>query len=398
MYWLPATLASHITALPGTADRPRLLQRRSRRPRRTSACAVSLLIIGLLPGCAAPPSQPADTATARAALETVIERQARRGFTGQVLVARGDEVLVLQGVGHRVPGEQATVTVADAMPLASITKAFTASAVLALVADHGLRLDRPIGHYLPELPSPWSEVPIEHFLTHTAGLPAEIVNRAWPGHPWFEPVERGDFLAGLARFPPDHPPGAAFNYSNVGYSVLGALIEVVSGESWEHYLAQRLLAPSGIEDIGFLQPAWPPERRVHGRKNGKDRGTYFDQPRLEDGLGWRLRAAGDLQGTAEGILAWWLSIHRGDWLPPDLLDAWITPRVREADRSNYGYGLHFRRSRAGNVIGHTGSDGVFTTDWSWFVDHDLLIYVASADPRRPADEVRGALLRIALPR
>jgi len=352
-----------------------------------------ILLLTLLHGCAVPSPQWAGDARSAARLERAVQSEARRGFTGQVLVAHGEHVLLLRAAGTREPGGQEPVTIDDVMPLASVTKPFTASAVLALAADGRLSLDDPIGMHLPQLSPPWSEVPVTHFLTHTAGLPAEIVNRAWPGHPMFEPLGRKEFLASLAQFPPDHPPGAGFNYSNVGYLVLGALIETLSGESWELFLQRRLLAPAAIDQVGFLLPAWRPGRPVHGRVAGEDRGSYFDQPRLEDGLGWRVRAAGDLQAAPAGVLAWWLCIRRDEWLPPAARAEWTTPRVREPDGSEYGYGLNFRRSREGRIIGHTGSDGVFTSDWSWLPDHDLLIYVASADPRHPADELRAALLR-----
>lgn len=351
-------------------------------------------VLALLHGCAAP--APLDAPGVTRALDRVVEQAADEGFVGQVLVARGDLVLLLRGAGTRTPGGQEPVRTADVMPLASVTKPFTASALLALAADGRLALDDPIGKHLPQLPPSWAAIPIENYLTHTAGLPAEIVNRAWTGHPWFEPVGRDAFLAGLAHFPPDHPPGAGFNYSNVGYSVLGALIETVTGEDWESYLQHRLLAPAGILDIGLLHPAWAEERRVHGRVRGVDRGSYFEQPRLPDGIGWRLRASGDLQASAEGMLDWWCAIHTGAWLPPEALASWLKPRVREPDDRWYGYGLQSRSSPLGRVVGHTGSDGVFTTDWSWFVEADLVIYVASADPAHPADSLREALLRAVL--
>ena len=349
-----------------------------------------------LAGCATHGLRSLEPAEATARLENALNREARRGFAGQALVARGDEVLLLAARGKRRPGGDEPIAVDAVMPLASVTKPFTASAVLALVEDGHVALDAPLGAYLGDLADPWAQVPVEHFLLHTAGLPAEIVNRTWPGHPWFEPVGHAEFLAGLARFPPDHPPGDGFNYSNVGYSILAALIEQVTGLPWERYLRERLLLPARVDDIGFLLPDWPPEQRVHGRVNGEDRGSHFDQPRLDDGLGYRLRGAGDLQASARSMLHWWQSIRRGEWLPRDAFTAWITPQVAEPDGQAYGYGLEFRPSRAGPVSGHSGSDGVFTADWSWYAEHELLIYVASADPGRPANAVRESLLRALL--
>jgi len=92
------------------------------------------------------------------------------------------------------------------------------------------------------------------------------------------------------------------------------------------------------------------------------------------------------------MLAWWRSIRRGDWLTAEALAAWTTPRVQEPNGHYYGYGLHFRETAAGLVIGHTGGGAVFTADWSWLAGHDLLVFVASADPRHPADDLRESIL------
>jgi hypothetical protein len=75
------------------------------------------------------------------------------------------------------------------------------------------------------------------------------------------------------------------------------------------------------------------------------------------------------------------------------LETWLTPQVDEADGSRYGYGLHFRNSDFGPVIGHTGGDFTYAVDFSWFVDHDLMVYLATADARFEADLLRDSLHR-----
>lgn len=352
--------------------------------------AVFLIGIALTAaGCAGAPQRPLDVA----ALDAELRRLERRGFVGQVLVARGDRVLFSAGYGQRAPGAEDPVTTGTVFPLASLTKPFTASAVLALAADGRLRLDDPVGRYLPSLEAPWAEIPVHALLTHGAGLPAEIHNRAWAGRPQFEPVGRAAFLERVQAFPPDHPPGEGFNYSNVGYGLLGAVIETVTGRSWEEYLHERLLEPAGVAGIGFLRPGFEPEALAVGREGGRPWGTFHQRPSLADGLGWHLRASGDLHASADAIHDWWRAIVEGRWLDAEWLDAWMVPRVTEPDGTMYGYGWHFRETRRGRVIGHTGGNGVFAVDFSWIPDRDLLIYVATAEADFQADVIRDRLHR-----
>ncbi|MGY6588904.1 MAG: serine hydrolase domain-containing protein [Wenzhouxiangella sp.] len=353
---------------------------------------LAALIALAVTGCAVrPPDHPNSLNIAR--LDQHAQALARRGFAGQILVATPEDIVFLKGYGPRKPNQPERIAGDHVMPLASVTKPLTASLVLDLAAAGLIELDHPIGDYLDALDPAWQQVPIRYFLSHQAGLPAEIVNRDWPGEPRFEPVDRDAFIARLAHFPPDHPPGEGFNYSNVGYGLMAALIETVTGQTFEQALATRLLAPNHIAGIGFDRPAWGERQMVHGRQGPQDRGHYHDRPRLPDGLGFNLRGAGDLQAEPAALAAWWQSIHERQWLPSPWLDLWLEPVVEEPDGSDYGLGLHFRSTDHGPVVGHTGGDFVFAIDWSWFRDHDVLVVISSADPLQEADLIRDRLHR-----
>jgi CubicO group peptidase (beta-lactamase class C family) len=326
-------------------------------------------------------------------LERELERLEASGFAGQVVVVQGDEVLLNRGYGNMAPGSDRAIDTDAVMPLASVTKPLTASAVFALAAEGRLGLDDPIGDHIPGLSEAWSRIPIRHFMTHTAGLPAEIVNRAYEGEARFEPINRDELLRRLAHFEPDHPPGEGYNYSNVGYNLLAVLVEVVAEESWEAFVRGSLLATAGVDGIGFLLPGWPQEQLVVGRNGSHPTGHYHDQPRLDDGLGWHLRGAGDLLAQPAGIIAWWQAIRHETWLSAPWLEEWLTPQVNKPDGTRYGYGLHFRDSTHGPVIGHTGGDYTFAVDFSWFTELDLLVYIATANARFEADVLRDDLHR-----
>lgn len=350
----------------------------------------------MLVGCA---STPPDIERGLQRLESALDRLEARGFAGQVVIVQGNQTLLNRGYGQMSVDDDRPITSAAVMPLASLTKPFTASAVLALAAEGRLELDDPIGAFIPALAEHWARIPIHYFLTHTAGLPAEIINRAWDeGPPRFEPVQRDEFVRRMAHFQPDHPPGEGYNYSNVGYSLLAVLIEHVAEEDYESYLRGSLLATAGIEGIGFALQGWESTDLVQGRNGDEPIDHYFDRPRVEDGLGWNLRGAGDLLARPDGIIAWWQAIRDQRWLSAPWLEKWLTRQTEKSDGRHYGYGLIFRDSIHGPVVGHPGGDFTFSVDFSWYRDLDLMIYIATADARFPADELRDDMHRTLLGR
>lgn len=327
-------------------------------------------------------------------LETELARMEGRGLIGQVAVVHAGKVLLLSGYGTMGVADRRPVTPDAVMPLASLSKPFAASAVLALAADGYLALDDPVGQHLDVLDATWAAVRIKHLLMHSAGLPAEIHNRNWAGDPRFEPIERSELIRRVNHFQPDHPPGEGYNYSNVTYNLVAAVIEQVTGQPWESFLHDRLLKPAGIEGLGLLEREWSTDRLVRGRVDGRDHGHYLERPRLDDGLGYNLRGAGDLLAEPRAIIAWYLAIRDNEWLPAPWQERWLQPRITEPDGSRYGYGLHFRDSRWGPVVGHRGGDRVFATDFSWFTDPDVMVYVATASPRFEADVLASRLHRL----
>lgn len=327
------------------------------------------------------------------AVNAELDRLERRGLAGQILIARGHETLLARPLGQVHPDRPERISMDSVMPLASVTKPFTASAVLALAADGRLSLDDPIGRHLEGLNADWHDLPLHLLLTHGSGMTAEIVNEAWDGHPRYEPITRDELIRRVNQFPPDHPPGRVSNYSNVGYTLIAAVVESVSDQSLESFLHQRLLAPVGIDDIGFLLPNWGPEDLVFGRNRRQVSGHLWLQPRLEDGLGWHTRGSGDLMARPDAMLAWWHTLRDRSWLPEPWMDAFLTDRVEQIDGTRYGFGLEFRQGPLGPEITHAGRDLDFSIVWTWFSDYDIMIYVALADSRWRADEINDRLAR-----
>ena len=358
---------------------------------RSVTCLVPVLALALAGCTTLPTAEQIERGAER--LEHELRSLENEGFAGQVLVARGDEVLLLSGYGAMGLDDPRPVTDNAVMPLASITKPFTASAIFVLAAEGKLALDDPIGQFLDELDSPWGDIPVQALLTHSAGLPAEIVRHGRMEEHRFEPIDRNTFLQRVQHFEPDFEPGAGFRYGNVSYGLLAAIIEVVAEQSWESFLIGSVLNTAGVADIGVFSPGWHDSEMVRARDGERDLGHYLEQPRLADGLGYNIRGAGDLHARPAGVLAWWQAMRQEFWLSPPWMDRWLEPQISEPDGSRYGYGLHFRRSPWGPVIGHTGGEAGFTSDFSWFTELDLVVYINSAHTDFEADLLRDRLHR-----
>lgn len=348
-----------------------------------------LALLAALTACQALPYQ--SRSDSIATLEARLDRLERRGLTGQVLIISGERTVLARAMGRLHPEAPARVRMDSVMPLASVSKPFTASALLALAADGRVDLDDPVGKHVAGLSEDLQALPLHHLLTHTAGLTAEIFNPAWTGHPRFEPIGRDELVRRVNQFPPVHPPGEVFNYSNVGYTLLAAVVESVSGLSLEQFLRDRLLQPAGIADIGLLLPDWDARDVVSGRDGSQVSGHHLLEPRLDDGMGWHSRGSSDLLARPDAMAAWWQSLRARTWLPEPVMGAFLTPQVEQSDGARYGYGLEFRQGPLGKEIAHAGSDLDFTITWTWFAQHDTMIYVALADSRWRADRITEML-------
>jgi len=188
-------------------------------------------------------------------------------FNGTVLVADRGEILLCRGYGFSNKDFGQPNTPQTRFFIGSITKQFTAAAILALRDDSVLNLDSPIIDYLPDYPPvPGRLITIRHLLTHTSGIPnytddPEIVLMRT------EPLAPDDIIDLFRNRPLKFAPGTSFQYSNSGYILLGKIIEVASGQSYEAFLHRRILKPAGMLSTGYGRresgiPDWAARSRI----------------------------------------------------------------------------------------------------------------------------------------
>lgn len=179
----------------------------------------------------------------RGALDEYLSRLEGLGFAGVALVADDGEIVLAEGYGLADRDRGIPWTTGTVSSVGSITKQFTGAAIMKLVSDGKLATDDPITRFFEDVPEDKRGITVHHLLTHTAGL-TDVLGGD------FELVERDELVSRAMAEPLVGPPGDEYRYSNLGYSLLGAIVENVSDRGYEEFLRAELLAPAGAFELG----------------------------------------------------------------------------------------------------------------------------------------------------
>ena len=344
-----------------------------------------LLLLPLLSAFALSPGQ-AGTMQSNSVLRSV-------GSEGiQAVVA----MLQADGAETRVEVEDSSLPVPGPgdplVVLGSITKFVTAVTVLHLVDEGLLDLDMPLGEVFPAAPGDKAAITLHQLLTHTSGLTESTGDDG-------ERIDREGFLERVLARPLVHGPGETYLYSNAGYSLLAAIVEVVSGKTYEAYLLKEVLGPRDLPPIGY-QAAYESERSM---LSSRDWRTLFRREPIHEASwggaapGWNLIGNGGAVATAEGFLRFWHAFLQGRIVSPDLVRLALTPHADEGEgRSYYGYGLVVEQSpEVGTVYWHDGGNQVFSAEWLHLREQGTTFFAAGPGESafEAMDVIREAMAR-----
>ena len=258
--------------------------------------------------------------------------------------------------------------------IGSITKTVTAIAVLKLVEEGRLKLNETLSTFWPDVPVHKASISVHQLLTHTSGLPEEVGDDG-------EELTRDDFINRVLREDLVNAPGRQFHYSNVGYGILAAIVELRSGKSFEIYLAENVLNPVGLGPIGY-ETAYKGERSLLSPKVAS---TSFHGQTIRQASwgghapGWNLIGNGGLVTTPVTYLRFWSAVRQGRVLRKALLRQVLTPHIKEQGRSRgaYGYGLIVQDfPEHGRTYGHDGGNDLFSAEWLELSTTGLIIFTA----------------------
>jgi CubicO group peptidase (beta-lactamase class C family) len=264
-------------------------------------------------------------------LDAHMARLEAYGFSGSLLVAKGGEVILQKGYGFADADRKAPFTADTAFDIGSITKQFTAAAVMKLEMQGKLSVQDPVSRWFDGVPEDKKAITIHHLLTHSAGL-EDVFGDDYEEMPRDELVKKA--LASKLLW----PPGTRYRYSNAGYSLLGAIVEKASGQPYEVFLKESLWKPAGMTRTGYLLQEKGPLAR--GVQDGKDWGTPLDHAWASDGPWWNLRANGGVISTVGDLYKWHQALEGEAILSKEAKAKIFTPHVAEDEegRSHYGYG------------------------------------------------------------
>jgi CubicO group peptidase (beta-lactamase class C family) len=317
-------------------------------------------------------------------IDSVSGGDERRAMSGYVLVAQHDQVIWSGAYGLADREKQRVPTANTSFRVGSVTKQFTAAAVLRLEQDGKLSVDDKVGRHLPEYPGPGKDVTIHQLLTHTAGVPNFTQDPAILARK----AERWTTRQLLELFwdkPLEFEPGTKFQYSNGGYAVLGAIIEKASGMTYARYVADKLFAPAGMKRSVVGDAAGDDDRAEGYRIDGK---TLAKADPIDMSLPF---AAGAVRSTASDLVRW----HRA-LMGDTVLGAAARDKLYRVAKDGYAYGWMVQELRGKRTVWHNGGiDGFHTIYWR-VPEADLVVVAWSNVQELDVDPVGHAAVEAAL--
>jgi CubicO group peptidase (beta-lactamase class C family) len=278
-------------------------------------------------------------------------------FRGAVEVRRGEEVLLRRGFGLADPAAGVANGPNTRFRIASVSKQFTALAILILQTQGKLGVANSVCQYLPNCPPQWAPITVDQLLTHTSGIhdyshmlnqnPDQFFAAAGSRAPTPEQL-----VATFASLPLDFPPTTRWAYSNSGYVLLGYLVERLSGKSYGDFLHDEVLDPLGMSDTGYQPGHVTGPQYAVGYKDWTTPALVLD-----DSVYF---AAGGLYSTVTDLGRWQRFLLTGDpaVVTKDVLDDLLLPRVAANATTWYGYGIESRGASMSAITSYGHSGGI----------------------------------------
>jgi len=291
----------------------------------------------------------------------------RRKMPAIVAISHKDGPIVVREFGalrdDGIPPESTQIDVN------SITKTVTAVMILKLVEQGKLRLDETLGGLFKNVPEDKAAITVHQLLTHTAGFREAVGSDE-------EQLSRDTFVDRAFRSKLKYAPGR-YSYSNVGFGILAATIEMRTGKSYEDYLQQDVLAGLGFKNIGYTS-VYDDARSMRSR-----RGRTIEQASWGGhDASWHLIGNGGMIATADEFIRFRQAVKSGKIVSQESLELSQTPHIGEdfVGMSHYGYGLVVQKLRGvGTFYWHDGGNGAFSAQWNDFTEQGDLIFTAGPD-------------------
>jgi CubicO group peptidase (beta-lactamase class C family) len=281
-------------------------------------------------------------------------------FMGSVLVAQNGKALLNTGYGWADLEWQIPNSPTTRFQIASVTKQFTAASILLLEDRGKLKTDDLVKKYLPDAPASWDKITIYNLLTMTSGIAGDAAKYE-PG-----PPDRLVFLDKPLQF----QPGEKWDYSNLGYDVLGYLLEKVSGQTYADFLRENIFKPLAMNDSGYDSNVTIIPHRASGYWPGADGIENAERTNLSGAF-----AAGAIYSSTEDLLRWEDGLFDGKVLTPASLRKMTTPFKQTIFKTGYACALYVSRVSGHLVIDYDGNGIGFNAQLAYYPEEKLAVIV-----------------------
>ncbi|GCE29270.1 hypothetical protein KDA_47540 [Dictyobacter alpinus] len=303
-------------------------------------------------------------------IDTYLQRVVReQGFAGSVLVHKDGKTILRKGYGLADDARHMSITPETVFDVGSISKQFTAAAILQLEQQGKLRVMNCISTYLEHVPADKAAITLHQLLTHSSGLPDDYAGGD------LEPLSREEALQAIFSLPLQSRPGEKYVYSNAGYTLLAAVIERVSGTSYPKYMKDHLFRPAGLLHTGFYNdPQWQRLSVAHGYWNGTDEGSPATWP----GPYWTVMGNGGVMSTVDDLATWWQVLQAHTLLSPSQTEKLFHKYIKQdSEGEYYGYGWTIQQTEQGELITHNGGGIGGNSDIAFYQQEHVSIFICS---------------------
>lgn len=281
------------------------------------------------------------------------------GFSGCVLVASKGEILLQRGYGIADADKDVKLGPDALWDWCSVTKQFTAAAVLKLEMQKKLSIEDPLKKFFPKCPDDKAGVTLRHMLNHTSGIGV-------PALEGVDPRDREEVVKAFLTAPIVSKPGEKWEYSNMAYVVLGVIIEKLSGKTYEGYCEEQLFEPAGMKDAGFVG-----DGKIDLKRVPRDARGHGPQFAYGYEMTWGYRGCGGAVASVKDMLLWHQALSGTKILSDAAKREYYTVGL-----NNYALGWEVSKDSGRLTYAHSGHTGQVVTYFLRDVDDDIVVALA----------------------
>ncbi|OJJ22091.1 penicillin-binding protein [marine bacterium AO1-C] len=333
----------------------------------------------------------------RTRIDQFLNQSAKKGFAGAVLVAKQGKVILSKGYGWADRKNKIPVTARTIFNVGSISKQFTAAAILKLVEQGKLKLKDKITRFFENVPEDKKDITVHQLLVQTSGISPRT------GGFRYDKASLSDFLKIFYKAKLLTKPGQKHHYANANYILLAAIVEIVSQQNFDDFLSIHLWNPAQLKNTGYKRIASNQNQLAHGYYYHINQQKWIDwgttpQHWPASPQHWFSIGKGDIHSTVEDLYKWHLALQNHVVLNKQSHVLFEKPYVPEFEdkTSYYAYGWAiFTSKRNTKLVTHSGSNGIYFADFLRFVDDDVVvIFMTNVAKRGQVDDAAWKIAKM----